>query len=175
MGGCVNRSSSAGCHLGIANNLRPFNKAQIGGDHNAGALGEFGRQVFNWSFSIFGPSGRTFPHRKESSGASPPRAVPERCFICNAQARAILPTCSKYGNRQKRPNPQPLPQIRHHRRFCPQDTPSLDRHRDGGARRHQLPAAPAKSDCQRVRRHQQGRELSRKWRCSLRRAGRGDV
>ena len=32
-------------HLGISKHLRPFGKAQIGRDHNAGALIEFGQQV----------------------------------------------------------------------------------------------------------------------------------
>ena len=32
-------------HLGIARDLRPFGKAQIGRDHNAGTLVDFGWQV----------------------------------------------------------------------------------------------------------------------------------
>jgi hypothetical protein len=97
-------------------------------------------------------------------------------FIHNAQSLSdLLHRVLAYRHQPQRPRPRQLPRLRHHGRRRAQDGPALDRHRDGRARRHALPAPAGEGDRRRAGRHQRGGELARRRRLSLPAPGRADL
>ena len=87
----------------------------------------------------------------------------QRCSVFETpKPESLMQRVLAHRHGARRPCPRLLPRQRHHRRRRSQDGPALDRHRDGRARSHALPAAAAECRGRRTRRHQQSCQLARR-------------